>query len=162
MRISDWSSDVCASDLRLHHRHRHPQHAAGRARVRLHRLHVPGRPGRARPDGDDLLESGEAADRGLHYRQVWMNRPAGFGIRDWGFARAACPTVLNPITAKSPDARAFPNPQSPIPNPGSERSEEHTSELQSLMRISYAVCCLQQTRTKTTHTHTNMHSAHTE
>src|SRR3546814_7650637 len=24
------------------------------------------------------------------------------------------------------------------------RSEEHTSELQSLMRISYAVCCLQQ------------------
>src|SRR3546814_3365264 len=25
----------------------------------------------------------------------------------------------------------------------SERSEEHTSELQSLMRISYAVCCLQ-------------------
>src|SRR3546814_5127756 len=26
--------------------------------------------------------------------------------------------------------------------PGVERSEEHTSELQSLMRISYAVCCL--------------------
>src|SRR3546814_3192129 len=26
--------------------------------------------------------------------------------------------------------------------PGSSRSEEHTSELQSLMRISYAVCCL--------------------
>src|SRR3546814_4946097 len=25
---------------------------------------------------------------------------------------------------------------------GQERSEEHTSELQSLMRISYAVCCL--------------------
>src|SRR3546814_5558516 len=25
-----------------------------------------------------------------------------------------------------------------------ERSEEHTSELQSLMRISYAVCCLKQ------------------
>ena len=33
---------------RLHHRDRHPQHAAGRARVRLHRLHVPGRPDRAR------------------------------------------------------------------------------------------------------------------
>src|SRR3546814_16603243 len=27
-------------------------------------------------------------------------------------------------------------------NPGSMRSEEHTSELQSLMRISYAVFCL--------------------
>src|SRR3546814_6607851 len=33
----------------------------------------------------------------------------------------------------------------------SVRSEEHTSELQSLMRISYAVFCLKKTR-KTTHT----------
>src|SRR3546814_2671076 len=32
------------------------------------------------------------------------------------------------------------------------RSEEHTSELQSLMRISYAVFCL---KNKTKHTHTN-------
>src|SRR3546814_7157911 len=30
------------------------------------------------------------------------------------------------------------------------RSEEHTSELQSLMRISYAVFCLKNTRLKTT------------
>src|SRR3546814_2702719 len=29
-----------------------------------------------------------------------------------------------------------------------ERSEEHTSELQSLMRISYAVFCLKKTRVK--------------
>src|SRR3546814_7321847 len=29
------------------------------------------------------------------------------------------------------------------PSPATERSEEHTSELQSLMRISYAVFCLQ-------------------
>src|SRR3546814_10679598 len=34
---------------------------------------------------------------------------------------------------------------------GASRSEEHTSELQSLMRISYAVFCL---KTKTTHTDT--------
>src|SRR3546814_8213177 len=56
----------------------------------------------------------------------------------------------------------------------SSRSEEHTSELQSLMRISYAVFCLktkknkskhttnttqQQQRTKnTTHTHTNCYN----
>src|SRR3546814_3052281 len=33
------------------------------------------------------------------------------------------------------------------------RSEEHTSELQSLMRISYAVFCLQ----KTTHTNTEFY-----
>src|SRR3546814_8618171 len=32
----------------------------------------------------------------------------------------------------------------------SERSEEHTSELQSLMRISYAVFCLKKTTTKKT------------
>src|SRR3546814_2362725 len=31
-----------------------------------------------------------------------------------------------------------------------ERSEEHTSELQSLMRISYAVFCLKKKQTKTT------------
>src|SRR3546814_1687314 len=34
----------------------------------------------------------------------------------------------------------------------SKRSEEHTSELQSLMRISYAVFCLKK-KTQTTHTH---------
>src|SRR3546814_9373121 len=32
------------------------------------------------------------------------------------------------------------------------RSEEHTSELQSLMRISYAVFCLKKTKHKTNHT----------
>src|SRR3546814_2320830 len=30
-------------------------------------------------------------------------------------------------------------------HPRETRSEEHTSELQSLMRISYAVCCLKKT-----------------
>src|SRR3546814_2174910 len=37
--------------------------------------------------------------------------------------------------------------------PGNERSEEHTSELQSLMRISYAVFCLK-TKNKNTMTTT--------
>src|SRR3546814_5734240 len=46
-----------------------------------------------------------------------------------------------------------------LPPIGIARSEEHTSELQSLMRISYAVFCLkkktpQYTPTKTTSTHT--------
>src|SRR3546814_4992822 len=35
----------------------------------------------------------------------------------------------------------------------SERSEEHTSELQSLMRISYAVFCLKKQTTHPPHTH---------
>src|SRR3546814_940530 len=36
-----------------------------------------------------------------------------------------------------------------LPMPDLDRSEEHTSELQSLMRISYAVFCLKQQRQKT-------------
>src|SRR3546814_1644123 len=39
----------------------------------------------------------------------------------------------------------------PLPNPY-DRSEEHTSELQSLMRISYAVFCLEKKKQKTIHT----------
>jgi ABC-type glutathione transport system ATPase component len=58
------------AQARVHHRHRHPQHAAGRARVRLHRLHVPGRPDRARPHRSDLLAAVAAADRGLHHRSL--------------------------------------------------------------------------------------------
>src|SRR3546814_2532891 len=38
-----------------------------------------------------------------------------------------------------------------------ERSEEHTSELQSLMRISYAVFCLKKKKKK----HTNIYKQHT-
>src|SRR3546814_6652057 len=38
----------------------------------------------------------------------------------------------------------------PVPTSGPARSEEHTSELQSLMRISYAVFCLKK---KNTHKH---------
>src|SRR3546814_4294903 len=38
---------------------------------------------------------------------------------------------------------------------GQERSEEHTSELQSLMRISYAVFCLQKKTTNTTNNQSN-------
>src|SRR3546814_6313915 len=34
------------------------------------------------------------------------------------------------------------------------RSEEHTSELQSLMRLSYAVFCLKKNKKTTTNTHT--------
>src|SRR3546814_1635230 len=46
------------------------------------------------------------------------------------------------------------------------RSEEHTSELQSLMRISYAVFCLKKKKNKTqkqtikTHTKTNTNATH--
>src|SRR3546814_4147282 len=48
---------------------------------------------------------------------------------------------------------AFSRPSALPPSPGT-RSEEHTSELQSLMRISYAVFCLKKKKNKLSHTHT--------
>src|SRR3546814_4918027 len=39
-----------------------------------------------------------------------------------------------------------------------DRSEEHTSELQSLMRISYAVFCLKKQTTQPTHTDPRAHT----
>src|SRR3546814_3344014 len=87
---------------------------------------------------------------------------AGFGIGDWGFGTAGAPLLLSPI----------PNPQSPFPAPSVSfapcnrqktswtchrrrpgRSEEHTSELQSLMRRSYAVFCLKKQKTYYATTH---------
>src|SRR3546814_3188215 len=55
------------------------------------------------------------------------------------------PTAVDD-SKKAPDA-----PVVDQPNP--QRSEEHTSELQSLMRISYAVFCLQKNTKQTTKTH---------
>src|SRR3546814_9817368 len=74
------------------------------------------------------------------------------GILDsgWGILNQSRP-------GKKAGIRPIPNPESPIPagrqassaknswircSPGASRSEEHTSELQSLMRISYADFCL--------------------
>src|SRR3546814_7941146 len=48
-------------------------------------------------------------------------------------------------TAAAPGTPPAPRPNSRAtgwPRPAASRSEEHTSELQSLMRISYAVFCL--------------------
>src|SRR3546814_1561222 len=55
----------------------------------------------------------------------------------------------------SPDHRRDPASaplRRPSPAPSSARSEEHTSELQSLMRISYAVFCLKKKKHKNTYT----------
>src|SRR3546814_4406541 len=79
------------------------------------------------------------------------------------FARRACqPRRLAEAETQQPDRtawrgpwRAWPCIVSHMQLPGGRlrtgRSEEHTSELQSLMRISYAVFCLKKKRhTKTT------------
>src|SRR3546814_4057224 len=89
-----------------------------------------------------------------------MIRPADAA----GFARLVkSPRRSHVLGAAPPPARtAQPAPAAkPSPAPGKpvvtapivERSEEHTSELQSLMRISYAVFCLTKTTLKQQITH---------
>src|SRR3546814_4300718 len=72
---------------------------------------------------------------------------------------------LLPISlSPSPRLYVFPYPSCPVllrpqhfTDPSSSRSEEHTSELQSLMRISYAVFCLKNKNTKFTTQPTTVH-----
>src|SRR3546814_1134230 len=95
MRISDWSSDVCSSDL---------NREAGLL-VRRPAEHIAA--GHQRRGFE--IGGAEAAERG-HRSISWL-------------ATALIDTLLASSIAAA-------------------RSEEHTSELQSLMRISYAVFCL--------------------
>src|SRR3546814_2024676 len=115
MRISDWSSDVCSSDLRLQH---------GKQADRLEDVAIA------------VAHVGSGSQR----------------------IRRECPPPC--AVARGPGTRRGPNVVEhvgeAIPLVGGvgslvrealqasrlERSEEHTSELQSLMRISYAVFCL--------------------
>src|SRR3546814_7981850 len=106
MRISDWSSDVCSSDLLDRHiivfgifRKPHHDVAVGLIIARFDRLD------RVLDDiGERLSDLAPVAHQ--HHRiALMLEREMNVRMRD--------------------------------------RSEEHTSELQSLMRISYAVFCLQ-------------------
>src|SRR3546814_4980476 len=108
MRISDWSSDVCSSDLRSHRR----GGALRKCAVRLtRRLPAPFQP-EGRGAGSDL-------QKGLSYSPAGPLRPPRF------FLSSAMMCWIAHVQQR-PEFR----------------SEEHTSELQSLMRISYAVFCL--------------------
>src|SRR3546814_7617932 len=64
-------------------------------------------------------------------------------------ATAASTSAASPSATR---AKGLPvagsNTSSQRPGDASRRSEEHTSELQSLMRISYAVFCLKKKRTE--------------
>src|SRR3546814_1228186 len=91
MRISDWSSDVCSSDLAL----RVPEDAKGL---------------KFRIQPSDVLEA--------------QFKALGANPQKMAFAE-----VYQALQTGTVDGQE-------------NRSEEHTSELQSLMRISYAVFCL--------------------
>src|SRR3546814_2347749 len=64
----------------------------------------------------------------------------------------SCSLLRCPSRPRSQQAASFPQP-TPAPVPQA-RSEEHTSELQSLMRISYAVFCLKKKKKKNPTQHT--------
>src|SRR3546814_7240702 len=106
MRMSDWSSDVCSSDLTT----------AGHQPRRCRRAQVPRAP--ATPPG--------------------CHPDAGTGRRR---ARGSAACGARPRrTDRSADLARCSRHRAPRVR---SRSEEHTSELQSLMRISYAVFCLE-------------------
>src|SRR3546814_6069037 len=121
MRISDWSSDVCSSDLR---------HSREEGRVRLPRLAVP---------QPRLRKRGWCASRSDSDFPMLVI----LHIIDNKFIRNHRLLVCA--------ARLGWRREQGKPN-GETRSEEHTSELQSLMRISYAVFCLKKKRKKTRQT----------
>src|SRR3546814_9843812 len=111
MRISDWISDVCSSDL-----------------IEC----------RADVDGAAMLRPDRCAGHALEIRQ--------FRQREIDLHHGA-----RIIDARDGGTEIF--RQCRRIEQLQERSEEHTSELQSLMRISYAVFCLKK-KTQQTKQHT--------
>src|SRR3546814_10584551 len=64
-------------------------------------------------------------------------------LGQWRWQRLAISEHHDPaVFQKTSDDRSHPNPRRHASHARYQRSEEHTSELQSLMRISYAVFCL--------------------
>src|SRR3546814_8465059 len=120
MRISDWSSDVCSSDLAHNHSRaatiEHPARLAARSQSRRTCT---------APTGDFPMKA------------VLLAATILVGANS-AHAQVSAPQHANPT----------PSPIVATPR----RSEEHTSELQSLMRISYAVLCLKTTKHTTSYT----------
>src|SRR3546814_8731701 len=127
MRISDWSSDVCSSDLGLvHHRAVRLQRVAGVEGTGLHGVDMQVH----RQFGQRIVGAflhADGAEHGTGHRHV-----AGAGRRH-DLQRLAL-EVLHRLGVEAGLGDKL-------------RSEEHTSELQSLMRISYAVFCLKKKKT---------------
>src|SRR3546814_4803734 len=121
VRMSDWSSDVCSSDL--------------------------GTTTKATPRS---IRPGSC--RWGRYGRTEAS-PVRSGLRGGtSSARMAPPGTLVLQRALHHFTTSAPAPPSARPS-AAARSAEHTSELQSLMRISYAVFCLKK-KTKTQRQHT--------
>src|SRR3546814_3001134 len=126
----DWSSDVCSSDL------------VTRGTViglSIAEAAFGGEP------GADGVAAGAFRQRAeiINARMLLEGTPAEAG--EWRFS--ALPW-FDPATGQFRGYRA----SARRPQRNETRSEEHTSELQSLMRISYAVFCLKKQKRKTPRT----------
>src|SRR3546814_1530078 len=110
MRISDWSSDVCSSDL--------------------HRVAEPGGIAATAADNFQVVTGQRIVPRNL----ALIERRAIMPCPDFRAHQSPSRQALSPSASLS--VRRSSGGQQEY------RSEEHTSELQSLMRISYAVFCL--------------------
>src|SRR3546814_1938778 len=126
MRISDWSSDVCSSDLWNRQQQRWIIRAAREVGLNV-AAHLPYKMGRfdlsTIADGATTSEHDITYDTGLFEDAKQFLVSAGVSV-DYAplGGRAGYPSLYWSALK--------------------DRSEEHTSELQSLMRISYAVFCL--------------------
>src|SRR3546814_9410723 len=118
MRISDWSSDVCSSDLRT-------ASLAARDSIRSARL---SRASARRGSDVGGAGAGVLADSAVALTSLSSSARNNA-------ANNSCRTSLIPGMARLASCTLA-------------RSEEHTSELQSLMRISYAVFCLKKKNQK--------------
>src|SRR3546814_1945813 len=133
MRISDWSSDVCSSDLSATLMNK------GLEVIEAH--HLFGLPG-ARIDVlvhpqslvhslVEFIDGSTLAQLGLPDMRTALAVGFGWPRRLESGVAGLDLLAHGRLDFEAPDTDAFP----------CLRSEEHTSELQSLMRISYAVFC---------------------
>src|SRR3546814_6028149 len=123
MRISDWSSDVCSSDLQV----QRLADAAGALRLRL--VAAAGRAAIG-------VAQGESQVAGIVHPPQVVQPDRRRPFRDAGRLAADVDALGGDVVlvGRVDVGRVEVQRQA--------RSEEHTSELQSLMRISYAVFCL--------------------
>src|SRR3546814_6287727 len=117
MRISDWSSDVCSSDL--------VSKLCNCYLGRQSRMDFADR----RPHESEWLSTSSS-----NY-SLTMILPASCSCNHYSLARFPTVTeICHAMCIRSPPLLSH--------RSACTRSEEHTSALQSLMRISYAVFCL--------------------